>query len=155
MMTIVTIQPALLPRTFKNLRVGVNPYVQFGYVPQTIYNHTWEQVSGSIDYELVNAIYTNQQSTINKNRIWWINLKILYIKPMHQLMSTSSYTQPAPFPRPSSSLRGSKSVFLVWIRPTGNFQSYLRNSFRINEHWSNKPEQTSQQSTMLRSKLKI
>ena len=33
--------------------------------------------------------------------------------------------------------KGSKSICLVWIRPTGNLQSHLRTSFSINEHWSN------------------
>ena len=39
---------------------------------------------------------------------------------------------------------GSKSVCPVWIRPTANLQSYPRTFFRINEHWSNQCEHTSQ-----------
>ena len=36
------------------------------------------------------------------------------------------------------SVGGSKSVCLVCIRPTDNFQSHPRTSFSINEVWSNK-----------------
>ena len=37
-------------------------YVQFGYVPLKIFNHTQGQVSGSMDADPINMIHTSQQS---------------------------------------------------------------------------------------------
>ena len=34
---------------------GANPYVRFGYVPQTIFEHTWVQLSGSMNNDMINA----------------------------------------------------------------------------------------------------
>ena len=34
---------------------GANPYVQFLYSPETICNHHWGQVSGSMNDDRVNA----------------------------------------------------------------------------------------------------
>ena len=47
--------------------------------------------------------------------------------------------------------RGNKSVCQVWIKPTGNFQSYPRTSFRINERWYNKYD--AQKSTINKIRL--
>ena len=38
-----------------------NTYVRFGYFPQTVWNHTQGQFSGSMHYDPVNVIYTSQQ----------------------------------------------------------------------------------------------
>ena len=40
-----------------------NPCVRFGYGPQTIFNHTRAQVSGSMNSDPINIMHTNQQST--------------------------------------------------------------------------------------------
>ena len=40
--------------------VEANPYVQFLYIPQTISNHTQEQVLGSMISDIVNAEYMVQ-----------------------------------------------------------------------------------------------
>ena len=45
---------------------------EFGYGPLEICNHTWGQVSGSINDDPINTIHTIQQST---NNAWMKNLK--------------------------------------------------------------------------------
>ena len=40
-----------------------NMYIQFGYGPMMIFNHTWGQVSGSINADPINMIHTCQKST--------------------------------------------------------------------------------------------
>ena len=47
-----------LDTTFLKPVVGVNPFVRFGYDPQTICNHTQGQVSGSMNADPIN---TNKQ----------------------------------------------------------------------------------------------
>ena len=54
--------------------------------------------------------------------IYWFHGSHKNQNPRHDLPQTSG---------------GLKSVCPVWIRPTGNFQSHTRKSFRINERWSN------------------
>ena len=52
-----------LATTFHKPAGEANPYVWFGYVPLTIFNHTGEQVSGSMNADTMNIINTikNQQ----------------------------------------------------------------------------------------------
>ena len=50
---------------------------------------------------------------------------------------------------------GSKSLCPVWIQITYNLQSYTRTSIVINKIWYNQHEKTSQQSIIIRSKLKL
>ena len=43
----------------------------------------------------------------------------------------------------------------VWVCPTDNFMSHQRKNISINECWPNQLEQTSQQSMIVISKLKL
>ena len=52
-----------LPRPPTSLWGGLNKYVWFVYGPLTVCNHTQEKVSGSMNFDQLNMIHTNQQST--------------------------------------------------------------------------------------------
>ena len=57
-----TIKTGTLVTTFHKPAGEENPYVWFGYVPLTIFNHIPVQVSGSMNSNPVNMIHTSQQS---------------------------------------------------------------------------------------------
>ena len=42
---------------------GANPYIQFGYGPLNIFNHTRGQFLGSLDADPINMIHANQKLT--------------------------------------------------------------------------------------------
>ena len=52
-----------LDRVFHKPFVEANPYIRFGYDPQTIFNHTGGQVPGQTNADPFNAKFTSQQST--------------------------------------------------------------------------------------------
>ena len=52
-----------LATTFHVPKWKTKLYVCYIYVPQKIFNHTQRKNSGSMNADLVNAIYTSQQST--------------------------------------------------------------------------------------------
>ena len=120
-----------------------NLYVQFGYVPLTIFNHNQGQISGLMNSDPMNMIKTSQQSikegleewvegdfrstnAINKSKQVWTTNR----HPHHKLLQTR---------------RGRESICPVWIRPTEKFQSHSRTSFRINENWYNQCKQVNNQ----------
>ena len=118
-------------------------YVQFGYRPLTIWDHTQGQVSGSMNADQINMIQKSQQSTnkgfneeleedfIPRKEISWI-----------QKVWTPNFH---PCHYPPQTCGGNKSVCPVWIRPTDNFLTHLGESFSINERWYNQWKQTGQE----------
>ena len=52
-----------LATAFHKFSEEANPYLQFGYVPQTIYNKTLGIVSESMNSDPLNMIHKSQKST--------------------------------------------------------------------------------------------
>ena len=52
-----------LAMTFHKSEGGANPYVQFGYGPLKVCNHTRGQFSGSMNSDKINMIHASQKST--------------------------------------------------------------------------------------------
>ena len=66
-----------LATTFHKLAGESNTYVNFGYVPLKLFNHTQEQVLASINADPMNMIHTSQQPKqygLNEEIEWDKNL---------------------------------------------------------------------------------
>ena len=133
-----------LTTTFHKPAGGANIYVRFGYSPLKHCSHTRGKVSGSMNSYPIDMMHTIQQSTkeglkeelegdfrLNKSINWIEQVWTPNRKTIHDL---------------PQSCGGGKSICLVWIRPTDDFQSRPGKQFRINECWYGQCKQTGLQS---------
>ena len=151
LMTIAIAQPA--PSSLPNsiLWGKKNPYVWFGYSPQTIFYHTKVQVSGPMTDYRVNGKYTGQKTTkevlSNELEGYFISIKAVNI---YQWVLPTNYKL---FHNLLQTCGSIKYVGKICIWPTENLLSRPREIIRINEWWYDQREQNNSKLTTLRVKL--